>query len=161
MTLRLAAVYGPRLKGNYARLFRAIRSGRFVRIGSGRNRRTLVYVDDVARAAIAATTCPQVSAPAINITDGTVHTLADIAAAISRAVRKPLPSVTIPVPLAVAAASAIEYTVGRRLRFRPRAALEKYFEDVAVSGELATAVLGFRATVGLDAGWQIVAQALA
>ena len=32
VTLRLAAVYGPRLKGNYARLFRAIRSGQ--RIGS-------------------------------------------------------------------------------------------------------------------------------
>src|SRR5512143_943614 len=48
--LRLAAVYGPRVKGNYLRLLRALAGRRFVPVGKGTNRRTLIYEEDVARA---------------------------------------------------------------------------------------------------------------
>ena len=41
--LRLSAVYGPRIKGNYERLIRALAQHRFIPIGNGLNRRTLVY----------------------------------------------------------------------------------------------------------------------
>ena len=50
--LRVAAVYGPRVTGNYARLARAIEAGWFVPIGSGQNRRTLVHEADAAEAAL-------------------------------------------------------------------------------------------------------------
>jgi hypothetical protein len=41
--LRLGAVYSSRIKGNYERLLRALACNRFIAIGSGLNRRTLVY----------------------------------------------------------------------------------------------------------------------
>ena len=50
--LRPAPIIGERGKGNFDRLMRAIASGRFIRIGRGSNRRTLVYVGDVADAAV-------------------------------------------------------------------------------------------------------------
>ena len=41
--LRLGAVYCSRIKGNYDRLIHALARNRFIPIGSGLNRRTLVY----------------------------------------------------------------------------------------------------------------------
>ena len=56
--LRLGAVYGSRIKGNYRRLLLALARGRFVPIGPGTNRRSLVYDKDVARAALLAVRHP-------------------------------------------------------------------------------------------------------
>ena len=47
--LRLGAVYGSRIKGNYERRTRALAGNRFIPIGNGLNRRTLVYDKDVGR----------------------------------------------------------------------------------------------------------------
>src|SRR5206468_7099629 len=52
--LRSAAVYGPRVKGNYQRLVRALARRRFVPIGPGDNLRTLVFEDDLASATVLA-----------------------------------------------------------------------------------------------------------
>jgi uncharacterized protein YbjT (DUF2867 family) len=56
--LRLGAVYGSRLKGNYERLTHALARHRFIPIGNGLNRRTLVYDKDVGRAAALAVSHP-------------------------------------------------------------------------------------------------------
>jgi UDP-glucose 4-epimerase len=48
--LRLGAVYGSRIKGNYERLTHALARHRFIPVGNGLNRRTLVYDKDVGRA---------------------------------------------------------------------------------------------------------------
>src|SRR5690606_37394785 len=48
--LRAAAVYGPRIKGNYRTLIEAIDRRRFVPIGPGTSRRTLVFDEDLAAA---------------------------------------------------------------------------------------------------------------
>ena len=68
--LRLAAVYGPRVTGNYARLARAIESGWFVPVGEGLNRRTLVHEADVAEAALLAARSPQAAGRLYNVSDG-------------------------------------------------------------------------------------------
>ena len=47
--LRLGAVYGSRIKGNYERLTHALARNRFIPLGNGLNRRTLVYDKDVGR----------------------------------------------------------------------------------------------------------------
>jgi UDP-glucose 4-epimerase len=52
--LRLGAVYGSRIKGNYERLTHALARHRFIPIGNGSNRRTLIYDQDVASAAVLA-----------------------------------------------------------------------------------------------------------
>ena len=51
IVLRMAAVYGPRVKANYARLVRALARHRYVSIGPGDNKRTLIFEEDVAEAA--------------------------------------------------------------------------------------------------------------
>ena len=50
--LRFAAIYGSRIKGNYQRLVQALARRRFIPIGDGSNRRTLIYDRDVAKAAL-------------------------------------------------------------------------------------------------------------
>lgn len=50
--LRLATVYGEGDPGNVARLLRALHHGRFVWIGSGSNRKSLIHRDDVGRACV-------------------------------------------------------------------------------------------------------------
>lgn len=53
-TLRMATIYGEGDRGNVRRLLSALRDRRFVWIGSGRNRKSLIHVDDAARACVVA-----------------------------------------------------------------------------------------------------------
>jgi nucleoside-diphosphate-sugar epimerase len=96
--LRLGAVYGSRIKGNYERLTRALAGNLglgnlgtrsrsfdklrmsglfghvpklpFIPIGNGLNRRTLVYDKDVGRAAALAVSHPAAAGRVFNVTDG-------------------------------------------------------------------------------------------
>jgi len=154
--LRLGAVYGARVKGNYRRLLLALRKRRFVPIGRGGNRRTLVYDGDVARAALLAAQHPAAAGELFNVTDGEVHTVREILDAMTSALGMRTPRIRVPegpVRLAVSAAEL----VFRTARLRPivtRAAIDKYLEDVAVSGEKIQAKLGFEPRYGLEAGWR-------
>ena len=47
--LRLGAIYGSRIKGNYQHLLTALDRGIFLPIGKGRNRRTMIYEKDARR----------------------------------------------------------------------------------------------------------------
>lgn len=46
--VRLAATFGPGNRGNLSRMIEAIERGRFVIVGSGRNRKSIAYVKNVA-----------------------------------------------------------------------------------------------------------------
>ncbi|MGA2403879.1 MAG: NAD-dependent epimerase/dehydratase family protein [Syntrophobacteraceae bacterium] len=85
VVLRLGAVYGSRIKGNYQRLVHALAKRRFIPIGSGNNRRTLVYDKDVARAVVLAMRHPAAGGRIYNVTDGRFHTVAEIITAICTA----------------------------------------------------------------------------
>ena len=88
--LRLGAVYGSRIKGNYERLTHALARHRFIPIGNGLNRRTLVYDKDVGRAAALAVSHPAAAGRVFNVTDGGIHTLNEIIESICSALgRKP------------------------------------------------------------------------
>ena len=50
--LRFGAIYGSRIKGNYERLTNALSRNRFIPVGDGMNRRTLIYDKDVGRAVV-------------------------------------------------------------------------------------------------------------
>ncbi len=108
VVLRLAAVYGPHMKGNYPRLVRAIQRGRFVRIGDGQNRRTLIHEQDAARAAVLAAEHPEAGGKIFNVTDGAVHTLNEILAAIAAASGRRVPKWGVPAGLARAGLGVLE-----------------------------------------------------
>lgn len=153
--LRLAAVYGPRLKGNYRRLLEALARRRFVPVGPGRNLRTLVYDADAAAAAFLAARAPQAAGRVYNVTDGQVHTLHAVLDAMCQALGRPYPRVGVPAwavtPLLHAAGSS---------RTRWGAALAKYCETAAVDGSRLQAELGFRPAFDLQTGWAAVANTL-
>jgi UDP-glucose 4-epimerase len=160
--LRAAAAYGSRVKGNYRRLALAIARGRYVPVGRCLNRRTIVHDRDLADAIVLAARHPAAAGALFNVTDGRVHTLAEIVAAIHRAVGRKPPRLYVPLTAARAAAALCERTypmVGRRPPVTS-ALLEKYTEDIAVDGTLIQRALGFVPAVGLEAGWQDTMQAL-
>jgi nucleoside-diphosphate-sugar epimerase len=56
--LRLATLYGEGDPGNVGRLIRSLDQGRFVWIGDGSNRKSLLYKRDAARACVAVASSP-------------------------------------------------------------------------------------------------------
>ena len=154
--LRLATVYGPRQKGNFQRLVRALARGRFVPVGDGRNRRTLVYVRDAVEAMLVAAEHPKAAGHIFNVTDGGVHTMREILIAICRALGRPAPRLHVPLPVARAGAAGLEYgfaLVGRQAPLT-RSALDKFVEDASYSGQRIQTELGFRPAYNLEAGWR-------
>ncbi|MDQ3686930.1 MAG: NAD-dependent epimerase/dehydratase family protein [Acidobacteriota bacterium] len=155
VVLRLAAVYGQRMKGNYARLAEALRHGRFVMIGNGRNRRTLIHVEDACAAAILAAGDPRAAGKIYNVTDGEVHTLDGIIRAICAALGRRPPRLAMSQGAARRAARVAD-AILRAARGRPPAlsqTLDKFTEDIAVSGALVQRELGFRPRYDLLGGW--------
>ena len=158
--LRLGAVYGARIQGNYQRLLQAIARGRFLPIGRGDNRRTLVYDRDVARAALLALEHPEAAGKIFNVSDGECHTLNDIISAICQALGRKPPGFSLPMGPVRFAVGLVEDTAGL-MRVSPpitRAAIDKYTEDVAVDGSRIRKELGFTPLYGLSAGWHATIQ---
>jgi len=158
--LRLGAVYGSRIKGNYRRLLQSLARDRFIPIGAGRNRRTLVYDKDVARAATLAAHHPAAAGEIFNVSDGQCHTLNEIIMAMCVALGREPPRLSLPVVPIRFAAGILEDTarlVGCRSPV-VRATVDKYTEDIAVSSQRIQAQLGFAPQFDLAAGWRETVQ---
>jgi UDP-glucose 4-epimerase len=156
VVLRFSAVYGPRVKGNYRRLVLALARGRFVGVGPGTNRRSLVHEDDVGAAAVRAATHETTGSRLYNVADGTPHQVRDIIEAISRALGRPAPRLSVPAPLARTAARAVDAAsavLGKPAGFTR--ALDKYLEDSAVDATRIRTELGFEPRVTLERGWAL------
>lgn len=156
IVLRLGAVYGSRIKGNYQRFVNALSCGRFMPIGKGRNRRTLVYDKDVGCAALLATQHPEVAGKIFNVTDGHFHTVEEIIKAICQALGCNSPKLSLPVgsvKLVVHLADAIA-RLARQSSPGFKEALIKYCEDVAVDGSRIMRELEFRPEYDLLEGWK-------
>ena len=107
VVLRLAAVYGLRMKGNYVRLLEALRRYRFLYVGET-NRRTLVYDDDVAAAAVLAAEHPAALGQVYNVSDGRVHTFREIVEVMCQALGRRPPHLQVPVSWVRAGAGIAE-----------------------------------------------------
>ena len=156
VVLRLAAVYGPSVKGNYERLVRALARRRFVQVGDGNNARTLVFEDDAAQAILLAASRPDAKSGTFNVTDGGIHTVREIVQAISEALGRRPPRLSVPAGLAFGAASALEraFKIAGRTSPVTKATLDKYLEHVAVSGRKLQDRLGYQPRWTLSDGWR-------
>lgn len=161
VVLRLAAVYGPEMKGNYRQLVEALRRGLFVPIGNGRNRRTIIHVEDVARAAVLAAQTGS-AGKIFNVTDGQIHTFDEIVAALCNALERRPPRWHLPV-------SPFRWLLRLTdrgfalLNWQPpigEATLDKLVEDVAVSGDRIQQELCFQPEIDLMQGWQKTVQGM-
>ena len=156
VVLRLAAVYGPRMKGNYPLLLNALSKGRFVKIGDCNNRRSLVYVSDVCAASQLAASHESAAGKVYNLTDGRVHTLNEIIEAMSAALDKRAPRLRVPIAPTRALAGVFE-DGARLFGVRSpvgRATIDKLNEDIAVNAQKIERELGFVPRFDLERGWR-------
>ena len=154
--LRLGAVYGSRIKGNYERLTQALARNRFIPVGSGLNRRTLVYDKDVGRAAALTVSHPTAAGCVYNVSDGGFHTLNEIIAGICTALGRRPPRFSLPITPVRFAAGVLEdgaRLFGHRSPIT-RATVDKYTEDVAVESKRIEKELGFIPQYDLETGWK-------
>jgi UDP-glucose 4-epimerase len=155
VVVRLAAVYGPRVKGNYLSLVRAIARRRFWPIGPGSNRRSLLFEDDAGRVAVHLARDPRAPGGIFNATDGELHTVTEIIEAIYNAAGRRKPRIHFPLALAYVMLGAVEI-VFRMLGRRPpvgRFTLAKYTEEIAVASDR-LAALGFSPLWTMEKGWR-------
>jgi nucleoside-diphosphate-sugar epimerase len=152
--LRIAAIYGPHMRGNYLRLVEKLSRGTFVPIGRGTNRKTVVHEEDVASAAHLAALHPRAGGRIYNVSDGAFHPVSEVLAAICAASGRRPPRFFIPGTLALTAASAgdgMMSLIGLRRNYT--AAVKKLVEDTAVRAERIQRELGFVPQVNLFDGW--------
>ena len=154
--LRPGAVYGARVKGNYQRLVQAVRRGRFIPIGDGRNRRTLIHDRDLAQAVVLAAQRPTAAGQLYNVSDGHFHTLNQIINAICGALGRRPPRFSVPLGPARMAAGLLENGLRLLGQTSPigSAVIDKYTEDVAVDSRRIQTELGFVPRFDLYAGWR-------
>jgi UDP-glucose 4-epimerase len=154
--LRLGAVYGARIKGNYYRLLHSLARRRFVPIGNGNNRRTVINTKDVARAALLVVRHPAAVGKVYNVSDGQFHTINRIIITMCDSLGRNPPAISLPALPARLAAGVVESAlraVGLRSSIN-LATVDKYTEDIAVDSHRIQTELGFEAEIDLTTGWR-------
>lgn len=154
--LRFGAIYGSRIKGNYESLIQALAHHRFIPIGNGLNRRTLIYDKDVGRAAVQAVSHPAAAGRLFNVTDGGYHTMNAIIKAICSGLGRSTPRWSLPVEPTRTLVHLIEKGVDA-IGLKPpvtREMIDKYIEDIAVDGSLFQKEIGFVPQYDLKTGWE-------
>jgi UDP-glucose 4-epimerase len=154
--LRFGAIYGSRIKGNYERLTRSLAKHRFIAVGNGLNRRTLIYDKDVGRAVVQAVFHPEAAGRLFNVTDGSFHTLNAIIEAICSGLGRRPPRLSLPVEPTRTLVRFMESGI-RAAGFKSPMTTEiidKYTEDIAVDSSRFQKEIGFVPQYDLKAGWK-------
>jgi len=154
--LRLGAVYGSRIRGNYERLVRALECKRFIPVGNGSNRRTLIYDKDVGRAVALAVSHPAAAGQVFNVVDGDFHTLNEIIQSICSALGRKPPPISLPLGPTRTLIWLVE-KASRTFGLKPpitQEMIDKYTEDIAVDGRRIQRELGFVPQYDLKTGWE-------
>lgn len=156
VVLRLAAVYGKGMKGNYPRLVNALKKKRYVNIGKGTNRRTLVHIKDIVNAALCVAEHSEAGGKIYNVTDGSVYQLKEIIETICSVLEIAPPRLHLPEKPVRLLAGAFEDALALIKKRSPvnRATIDKLLEDIAVSGDKIQRELGFRPEYNLQKGWR-------
>ncbi|MBV9957382.1 MAG: NAD-dependent epimerase/dehydratase family protein [Acidobacteria bacterium] len=150
--LRLATVYGEGDPGNLSRLIGAIDRGRFVWIGRGRNRKSLIHCEDVARATTRVLLSPCEGTGVYNVS-APAQTMREIVEGIATALARPAPKLHLPSRAALAAASFVKaVTPGKSKLSGVKATIEKWLADDVYDGRKFEERFGFRTQVDLSEG---------
>lgn len=148
--LRMATIYGEGDPGNIGRLLRALDKRIFFWIGVGRNKKSLLYKSDAARACLAVAIRPAAGVRIYNVS-GPPSTMNDIVGGLLEALGKRPLIVRIPEGVALIVGRILSKLPVRRLS-QLRSTLDKWLaEDVYDTGSFERDH-GFRAQVGLNYG---------
>jgi UDP-glucose 4-epimerase len=162
VVLRLSAVYGPQLRGAWRRLVEAIRRGWFIPVGNLANRRSLVYIEDVAQAAMLAAQHPRAPSNIYNVVGHEVPTFRQIMESIYTSAGRNMPRIHIPARVAIFVAvllTVVMRILGGRSPITPDS-VRQLTDDETYDGT-ALADLGYQPSVTLDVGWKLTLDAIA
>jgi UDP-glucose 4-epimerase len=151
--LRLATCYGPSAAGNVTAMADALAHRRFVLVGSGANRKSLLHVDDAAAAIVLAAGSATAAGRTYDVSDGRPQPLRAIVGELCAALGRPMP-VAVPVAplrLAVRMGGAAATALGHRPPVEV-ATIDTLVADVAVAATRIRTELGFVPAVDLVAG---------
>ena len=109
--LRMATIYGEGDPGNVGRLMRSIDRGRFIWIGTGSNRKSLIHREDAARACLVAVTKSGPGISTYNVS-APYHAMREVVEGFAAALSRRLPRWHIPAAL-VLGLSRVVSIVGR------------------------------------------------
>ena len=87
-SIRLSLVYGPGNKGNIYKMIESVDKGRFIMIGRGENKRSMVYVENVVDAAFAIVGQEQANGKVFIVTDGIEYTVKELYEVIAKGLGK-------------------------------------------------------------------------
>ncbi len=90
--LRLPVVYGPRDRGNVAKLIEAIRRNRYFIVGDGQNLKSMVAVENVVDAALLVASDERAIGEVFNVTDERPYSQEEIAVTIAELLGKKRPA---------------------------------------------------------------------
>lgn len=154
--LRMATIYGEGDPGNVRRLLRTLDRGRFVWIGTGQNRKSLIHVEDAARACVLAAASPRESSDDLikvyNVSAAPCS-MRDVVQTLEAALGVKPARMWLPasVPLCCTWAAA-KLTRGRGLPGRVNQTIHKWLRDDAYDGTPFMDEYGFRPQVSLQDG---------
>lgn len=146
--LRFATMYGIGDRGNVARLIRGLARSRFVGLGTGQNRKSLIYRDDAARACLAASQGDGPKFEVFNVS-GPPTTIREVVASICEALGRPLPRLWIHEDL-VKLTTLTTNALGDP--FQVSQAIRKFTQDDSYSGAKFEREYGFQTLTPLSEG---------
>lgn len=144
--LRLSLVYGAGAKGNLEAMMHGIDRGYFPPIADVQNRRSMVHVSNVVQAALLAADNPAANGKRYVVTDRAPYSTRELYEGMCRALGRPVPRWTVPLP-ALRVAARVGDVIGRARRRRfafDSAALEKLVGTEAYTSEEIQRELGYR-----------------
>lgn len=145
-SLRLPLVYGPGNKGNIYKIIESIDRRRFVMIGKGENKRSLVYVGNVVDAALAVVGKREADGKVFIVTDGVDYTVRNLCETIAKGLQKKSLLLYIPMSIAKGVAwigDTVENFIGKPLPFNSEV-LGKLANPLTFSSHKIQAEIGFK-----------------
>jgi nucleoside-diphosphate-sugar epimerase len=148
--LRLATLYGEGDPGNVARLMRTIDRGRFIWIGNGSNRKSLLHRKDAARACLTVIRNPASDVNIYNVS-APPCTMREVVEGLAGALGKKLPSFAIPASLVRGITGLLSGLPISRLQTLGDTA-QKWLADDVYDGIKFTQTFNFQTRVNLAEG---------
>jgi dihydroflavonol-4-reductase len=151
--VRITETYGPGDQ-RLLKLFKAIKSGRFVVVGNGRNLHQPIYVDDLVELLLLAVLRKAAAGQVILSAGKEAVTTDEMVRAIAAAVGRPRPRLRVPLVPVAAAAFVLETTL-RPLGIQPplhRRRLDFFRKSFRLDGSKMQRLLGFISKVGFCEG---------
>ena len=151
--IRISETYGP-ADMRLLKLFRGLRSGRYLTVGNGENLHQLIYVDDLSRGLLAACSAPTAAGQTVVLAGAEQITTNQMVVAIGAAVGRTKPAMHAPLWPFLAAAFVFE-TVFSPLGLKPplhRRRLDFFRKSFFFATQRAQQVLGFTPAISFSDG---------